>query len=101
MQNVNVKLLTISVLITASLFAGKAMAGAQLCSNVQYSPKDDTQLHILTYVEPELVQPAEKKTDAQTQSAEGSTSWFSWLTESHNMKSLHFLDFLEIFKKEK
>lgn len=52
------KYMTVSVFVAGSFLSGQAFANAQMCSNVQYSPTDDTQLHVLTQLEPELVQPA-------------------------------------------
>lgn len=94
------KTLFISALVFGSCLSGQAIAGAQVCSNVSYSPKDDTQLHILTHVEPELVQPTSKQKDSAKKSQQ-SVSWFSWLTESHTMPNLHFIDILELFGKNK
>lgn len=92
------KYMTVSVFVAGSFLSGQAFANAQMCSNVQYSPTDDTQLHVLTQLEPELVQPApQQNTKKDKKKSEQSVSWFSWLTESHTMPSLHFIDILELF----
>ncbi|NVK22178.1 MAG: hypothetical protein HWD86_06640 [Kangiellaceae bacterium] len=96
-------ILLVTFLAATSFVSGQAFAAAQICQNVQYSAKDDTQLHILTFVEPELIQPAQppKEKKDEKKKSEQSVSWFSWLTESHTMPSLHFIDFLELFGDKK
>ena len=98
MTNAVKKCIAVTAFMAGSFLSGQAFADAQICSNVQYSPNDDTQLHVLTQLEPELVQPATQQQSTKGEKkSEQSVSWYSWLTESHTMPSLHFIDILELF----
>lgn len=84
------------VLVCAAIFVSTSVnASSNSCKNVQLSPNDDTQLHFIAYAEPEFAAPKiSSKTPKKTKSE---VSLFSWLTESHSMPSLHFIDLIEIF----
>lgn len=85
--------------VALSIVGGSnAFAKAQICSDSHHMSYSSDELHIITSLEPELLEPASARL-ANNDSDKKSTNWYSWLTESHNMPSLHFIQFLELFEK--
>ncbi|WP_223668617.1 hypothetical protein [Kangiella shandongensis] len=85
--------------VALSIVGGSnAFAKAQICADSYRVDSSSDELHIITSLEPELLEPASTRL-AHNDSDKKATNWYSWLTESHNMPSLHFIQFLELFEK--
>lgn len=85
--------------VALSIMGGSnAIAKAQICSESGQVSYSSDELHIITSIEPELLEPASGQM-AANMNTKKSASWYSWLTESHNMPSLHFIQLLELFEK--
>ncbi|AOE49191.1 hypothetical protein [Kangiella sediminilitoris] len=85
--------------VALSIVGGSnVLAKAQICSEGNYVDYNSDELHIITSLEPELLEPASASLGNNVPEKK-SASWYSWLTESHNMPSLHFIQFLELFEK--
>ncbi|WP_251359139.1 hypothetical protein [Kangiella sp. TOML190] len=59
---------------------------------------DSEQLEIIQHAEPDLP-PADFVVSPKTKK-KPSTNFFSWLTNSHTMPSLHFIEFIELLGHE-
>lgn len=95
----SIKQLFITAGVALSIMGGSsAFAKAQICSDSNHVGYNSDELHIITSIEPELLEPASAQL-GNTNSVKKSASWYSWLTESHTMPSLHFIQFLELFEK--
>ena len=95
----SIKQLMITVGVALSILGGSsAFAKAQVCSESNHIGYNSDELHIITSIEPELLEPASTPL-GNVNANKKSASWYSWLTESHNMPSLHFIQFLELFEK--
>lgn len=95
------KQLAIVSAVALSIFGGSnAIAKAQICSESNHVSYNSDELHIITSIEPELLQPASARLGV-TDKTEQSSNWYSWLTEQHTMPSLHFIQFLELFGQSK
>lgn len=87
-----------ALIACASLAFVSVNAAPNHCKNVQYSPSEDTKMHIISYAEPEFDAP--KIQNKAPKKAKSDVSLYSWLTESHTMPSLHFIEFIELFDEE-
>lgn len=95
----SIKQLIIIAGVSLSILGGSnAIAKAQICSDSNQISYSSDELHIITSLEPELLEPAPNRMASEMNNKK-SASWFSWLTESHNMPSLHFIQFLELFER--
>lgn len=56
------------------------------------------QIDIIQHAEPDL--PPVINTPSKKKKQKSSTNFFSWLTKSHTMPSLHFIEFIELFDEE-
>ncbi|GAA0204523.1 hypothetical protein GCM10009123_09880 [Kangiella japonica] len=92
------QLLIIAGVALSILGSSNAIAKAQICSDSNQVSYNSDKLHIITSIEPELLEPAHNQMGSEM-AQKKSTNWFSWLTESHNMPSLHFIQFLELFER--
>lgn len=95
----SIKQLFITTGVALSILGGSsAMAKAQICSEGSQLSYNSDEIQIITSIDPELLEPASNQLNGEMNSKK-SASWYSWLTESHNMPSLHFIQFLELFEK--
>lgn len=95
----SIKQLIIIAGVSLSILGGSnAVAKAQICSESNQVSYNGDELHIITSIEPELLEPASNRVTAEMTNKK-SSNWFSWLTESHHMPSLHFIQFLELFDR--
>ena len=95
----SIKQLFITTGIALSILGGSnAIAKAQICSESGQVSYNSDKLHIITSIDPELLEPASTQMTSDM-GGKKSANWYSWLTESHNMPSLHFIQFLELFEK--
>lgn len=59
-----------------------------------YAPAPE-RIDVIAHAEPDL--PPVVVTPELKKKTKSSTSFFSWLTKSHTMPSLHFIEFIELF----
>ncbi len=60
-----------------------------------YTAKSSEEINVIAHAEPDL--PAVTVSPQQKKKSKSSTNFFSWLTKSHTMPSLHFIEFIELF----
>lgn len=92
LKNINAMFL----IILALLASGKLSAESNIhCDSNHYATDS---IDVIAHAEPDLppvILPQEQKKKAKS-----SPSFFSWLTKSHTMPSLHFIGFIELFGDE-
>lgn len=89
----------------ALMLSGQLAASNASCNSTFYSadesyyaPENHDKIDVVAHAEPDL--PAIVLTPEQKKKSKSSTSFFSWLTKSHTMPSLHFIEFIELFGDE-
>ncbi len=98
------KLMIIVAVCALAGYAKQANASVNSRCNTFYAadsyhqPTNSEQLEIIQHAEPDLP-PAQPVTAPKTKK-KASTSFFSWLTNSHTMPSLHFIEFIELVGHE-
>lgn len=93
------KLKSISLFLAGSLalfVSANLAAYSGGCESINYT---SDKIDIIDHAEPDL--PPVLLPEEQKKAAKSSTSFFSWLTKSHTMPSLHFIEFIELFGNDK
>lgn len=93
--------LVLAVSGIALLLSGKLVA-ANACKSTfhaadgsYYATPSSDRIDIIEHAEPDL--PPTTLTPKPQKKSKSSTNFFSWLTKSHTMPSLHFIEFIELF----
>ena len=93
-------LISLFVIASGQLFASNSACNNRFLAadDTYYAGSNSDHIDIIYHAEPDLppiVLDTEKKKKQKS-----STSFFSWLTKSHTMPSLHFIEFIELFSHE-
>ncbi|NVJ67079.1 MAG: hypothetical protein HWE16_11375 [Gammaproteobacteria bacterium] len=94
--------LVIAVSSLALLLSGTVIASNANCNSTffaadgsYYAASNSDKIEVIAHAEPDL--PPVALAPTPKKKPKSSTSFFSWITKSHTMPSLHFIEFIELF----
>ncbi len=96
-NSLKLSLIALTAFASAQVIAGNSNCKASYLAadGSYYSQKQTDQIDIIHHAEPDL--PPVVLEQKEKKKPKSNTSFFSWLTKSHTMPSLHFIEFIELF----
>ncbi len=97
LKNIN---LGIGFLLVFAFVSNEVKASNNFCkpryaaNESYYNSSSADEINVIAHAEPDL--PAVTITPKQKKQTKSSTNFFTWLTKSHTMPSLHFIEFIEL-----